>query len=247
MTFVSVKYNISSYPPLIIKQIFREKKMDYKPQKITHLSLLPIDDSGYSPAQQQHQQQTHATGQQMNEQSGLKVPRGPVGVDTTYKPIDQFPNPYGVGPKTEVDFSQPLLQPLSHDIPTSPLPHQIDETLQPNYIPKPKITHDYIREYEQQIEPHTQRTAKEYLEKKKYNSKWEQLQDSMQFPILIALLYYVFHMPIFQSFLYQKIGFLPVTNEDGNMNIYGMTVTAILFGLCVYGIKGFVEYMQIVD
>jgi hypothetical protein len=26
-----------------------------------------------------------------------------------------------------------------------------------------------------------------------------------------------------------------------------MAVTAILFGLCVYGIKGFVEYMQIVD
>ena len=222
--------------------------MDYKPQKITHLSLLPIDEPGYSPAQQQPQQHPQIqTGQQINEQSGLKVPRGPVGVDTTYKPIDQFPNPYGVGPKTEVDFSQPLLQPLAHDIPTSPLPHQIDETLQPNYIPKPKITHDYIREYEQQIEPHTQRTAKEYLEKKKYNSKWEQLQDSMQFPILIALLYYVFHMPIFQSFLYQKIGFLPVTNEDGNMNIYGMAVTAVLFGLCVYGIKGFVEYMQIVD
>jgi hypothetical protein len=26
-----------------------------------------------------------------------------------------------------------------------------------------------------------------------------------------------------------------------------MAVTSILFGLCVYGIKGFVEYMQIVD
>lgn len=115
--------------------------MDYKPQKITHLSQLPIDDSGYSPGQQQppyQKQNSAAATAQINEQSGLKVPRGPVGVDTTYKPIDQFPNPYGVGPKTEVDFSQPLLQPLSHDIPTSPYHIKLTKHCNPIISPNPK-------------------------------------------------------------------------------------------------------------
>ena len=233
--------------------------MDYNhgsgPQKITHFSQLPIDEG----------QPVIRPTLDLGDPTGLKTPRGPVGVDTTYKPLDAFPNPYGMGPKAEVDFTQPLqnqqphlqqsqMQPLqgqqpiinlpANNIPTSPLSHQIDERLQPNYIPPPKITHDYIREYEQTVDKETERSAKEYLQKKKHASKWERMAESLQFPIVVALLYYLFHTPSFQTLIYKKIGFLPITSEDGQFNIYGLCLTAALFGFCVYSLKMFVDYMQ---
>ena len=232
--------------------------MDYNqgsgPQKITHFSQLPIDEG----------QPVIRPTLDLGDPTGLKTPRGPVGVDTTYKPLDAFPNPYGMGPKAEIDFSQPLpqhsqpnqsqqqyaipqqpmIQLQSNEIPISPLAHQIDESLQPNYIPPPKMTKDYIREYEQTLDKETQQSAKEYLEKKKHTSQWERWMESFQFPLVIALLYYLFHTSSFQSILYKKIGFLPITSEDGQMNIYGLTLTAALFGVCVYGLKMVIDYLQ---
>ena len=239
------------------------------PQKITHFSQLPIDEG----------QPVIRPTMDLGDPTGLKTPRGPIGVDTTYKPLDAFPNPYGMGPKAEIDFTQPLQQaspppyqqlqsqqqpsyqppppqafydapppPMiqlpSHDIPVSPLAHQIDERLQPNYIPPPKITKDYIREYEQTVDKETERSAKEYLEKKKHKTQWERWFESFQFPLAVALLYYLFHTASFQSLMYKKIGFLPITSEDGQLNIYGLSLTAGLFGCCVYVMKGLVDYLQ---
>ena len=213
--------------------------------KVTHLSQLPIEDS--QPIHPTNTPQPNYAIQQApgEPQSGLKQPRGPVGVDTTYKPLDSFPNPYGVPPpKPEIDFTQPVITAPMNDIPISPLPHQIDETLQPNYIPPyPTTKGDYIQRYEQRITPEIEKAAEEHKQKKHRLSKWEKLMDIIQFPLLVALLYFVFQMPIIQQFLYKKLGFLPITQEDGQWNLQGLFLTSVLFGCCVYFITHFAEFM----
>jgi hypothetical protein len=214
--------------------------------KVTHMSQLPIEDSQpIHPTQTP--QSNYAIQQSPGEpQSGLKQPRGPIGVDTTYKPLDSYPNPYGVGPpKPEIDFTQPVITAPNHDIPISPLPHQIDETLQPNYIPPyPTAKGDYIQQYEQKIIPEIEKAAQEHKQKKHRLTKWEKLMNTIQIPFLISLLYFVFQMPIFQNFLYKKIGFLPIKREDGQLNMNGLFVTSALFGLCVYAVIHFADFMS---
>ena len=210
--------------------------------KVTHLSQLPIEDSNSSIHPSNAPKPNYAIQQGPGEpQSGLKPSRGPIGVDTTYKPLDSHPNPYGTGErKAEIDFTQPVITAPMNDIPSTPLFHQIDETLQPNYIPPfPTTTkRDYIQDYEQKRLPEIEKAAEEHRQ-----SKWEKLMDTIQFPLLVALLYFVFQMPVFQHFLYKKIGFLPITQEDGQFNYNGLFLISALFGLCVYFITHFTEFM----
>jgi hypothetical protein len=223
--------------------------MDYSSSsgklKVTHLSQLPIEDS--QPIHPNNTPQPNYAIQQApgEPQSGLKQPRGPVGVDTTYKPLDSHPNPYGVGaPKPEIDFTQPVISAPMNDIPISPLPHMIDETLQPNYIPPyPTTKGDYIQQYEQKITPEIEKAVQEHKQKKHRLSKWEKLMNMIQLPLLVALLYFVFQMPLFQNILYKKLGFLPITQEDGQLNMNGLFLTSALFGFCVYFIIHFAEFM----
>lgn len=228
--------------------------------KVTHMSQLPIEDS--QPIHPTHAMPNYAIQQVSGEpHSGLKQPRGPIGVDTTYKPLDPHPNPYGVGaPQPEIDFTQPVMHPShnpshnypqpvitapSHDIPMSPLPHQIDESLQPNYIPPyPTTKGDYIQQYEQKVIPEIEKAAQEHKEKKHRLNKWEKLMNLLQLPLLIALLYFVFQMPIIQNVLYKKLGFLPITQADGQWNMNGLLFTSALFGLCVFAMIHFAEFMS---
>jgi hypothetical protein len=213
--------------------------------KVTHLSQLPIEDS--NPIHPSNAPKANYAIQQGpgEPQSGLKQSRGPVGVDTTYKPLDSHPNPYGTGErKAEIDFTQPVITAPMNDIPSTPLFHQIDESLQPNYIPPfPSTKRDYIQDYEQKRVPEIEKAAEEHRQQKHRLSKWETLLQTIQFPLLVALLYFVFQMPVFQHFLYKKIGFLPITQEDGQFNYNGLFLIAALFGLCVYFITNFTEFM----
>jgi len=230
--------------------------------KVTHLSQLPIEDS--QPIHPSKMPGPNYSIQQGpgEPQTGLKQTRGPVGVDTTYKPLDSHPNPYGISErKPEIDFTQPMnthtidKQPMNiqqqvipapmNDIPITPLFHQIDETLQPNYIPPPPSNAklNYIEEYEQKRTPEIKKAVEEHKQNKHRLSKWEKLMESIQFPLLVALLYFVFQMPIFQHFLYKKIGFLPITQEDGQFNMAGLFLISALFGICVYLIMGFNDFV----
>ena len=106
----------------------------------------------------------------------------------TYTPMNIHPNPYGnsiqpnvlplpqpkyqapsqqggqdLDPIAELRQMEPVRLP-SRDIPMDQLQYQQDIEIQPNYIPKPKLTKDYVREYEEAAE----KSAKKHEKTKKH-------------------------------------------------------------------------------
>lgn len=208
--------------------------MEYNGPKVTHLSKLPIDSITADISQ--------------GGGDGLRQPRGPGPVDTTYKPPDIHPNPYGIGPKQpDLDFKQHLDMGMpANDIPIAPLPHMIDETLQPNYIPPPPYfaqQDDYIRKYEQKLSPDTETALRDHKSKKYRGNKWQVMMDALQLPVLVGLLFFIFHLPSTQNLLFKQIGFLPIMRDDGQFNIYGLVLFSFLFGGCIYGFTQVVDFI----
>ena len=115
----------------------------------------------------------------------------------------------------------------SRDIPQNPNAVTMDETVKPNYISEQERLEDYIQNYE---------TPDELIEK---NQRDEKNQDSLenfyqelQMPILIAILYFLFNLPIIRKYLYK---FLPkMFEKDGNPNLYGYVFNSLTFAFLYY-------------
>jgi hypothetical protein len=119
------------------------------------------------------------------------------------------------------------------DIPMDIAQHTQDIEIQPNYIPKPKVTADYIREYQET----TDKKIKEYETNKKMERRTESLFDEIQMPILVVLIYFIFQLPIINTFIFKKFAFLSIYKEDGNFNLTGLLLKSILFGGLYYGLQ----------
>jgi len=115
----------------------------------------------------------------------------------------------------------------SRDIPQSTENIMHDQQIQPTYIP-PEQQKDYINEYENT----TENIIENYNKNLKYKDSLDELYDEIQIPLLIAVLYFLFQLPIFKKYLYK---FFPVLfYKDGNINIYGLLFMSALFGMLYY-------------
>jgi len=101
-----------------------------------------------------------------------------------------------------------------------------DESIQPNYIPESK-SENYI---DNLVSSEEVLNYNENLEKKNYNI--ENIYQELHQPILIAVLYFLFQLPIIQKYLYKIIPAL--FKSDGNPNIYGYIINSLLFGIIFY-------------
>ena len=114
----------------------------------------------------------------------------------------------------------------SRDIPRSIEPLTQDPHVQPNYI-SPPIQKDYIKESETAEEMIYSRSRQDEKDKQS-----EQLYDELQTPALLAVLYFLFQLPILRKLLFQ---YIPVLfSSDGNININGLGFMSVLFGLSYY-------------
>jgi len=187
-----------------------------------------------------------------------------------YMPINVHPNPYGPQttplqqPMTPPQSTQQINQQqqlqsqyappqyqeeLSHlpqqrlpsrDIPMNTTTFTQDEEVQPSYIPQQKYYQagkDYVRDYETT----TEKNIREYERSKKEGAFWDTLMNDLQFPIFIALLFFVFQLPIVNTLLYKNLSFMGLFKEDGNINLNGMIGKSVMFGLSVYGIRALLE------
>jgi hypothetical protein len=112
----------------------------------------------------------------------------------------------------------------SRDIPSSTTPVVVDEQTQPNYTPDPTINKDYIGEYED-----------EEVDQGSNANSLDDLYSEIQTPLLLAVLFFVFQLPIFKKYLFR---YFPVLfSGDGNMNINGFLFNSALFGLVYYSYK----------
>jgi len=180
------------------------------------------------------------------------------GLSNTYLPMDVHPNPYGMPPPPpggimppQQTQSQGRTQPPPYlddqvqrlpqrDIPMNISQHTQDEQIQPSYIPPPpKITPDYIKEYQASAD----RQIREYEEKKMREKKRDHWLEELQIPILIGLLYFVFQLPIINTIIFKRFAFLSIYREDGNFNLLGLTMKSLIFAGIYYGIHKVLEYV----
>lgn len=114
----------------------------------------------------------------------------------------------------------------SRDIPRSTENIMHDPQVQPNYIP-PASNNDYISQEEENDD-----IIRNYNKNAKYGDSLDQLYEEIQVPLLIAVMYFLFQLPIFRRYLYK---FFPALfSKDGNINLYGFVFTSALFGILYY-------------
>lgn len=121
----------------------------------------------------------------------------------------------------------------SRDIPRNT---EQDPHIQTNYIPPPNSNQeqgqgqgpqDYIENNE-----NMENMIQNYNKKMNKNDSLEDIYNEMQNPLLLAVLYFLFQLPIFKKLLFKYFSVL--FSKDGNYNINGYLFTSILFGLLFY-------------
>lgn len=166
-----------------------------------------------------------------------------------YIPINGHPNPYGIPPpppggmampqqtqngptqyKNTMMHQQEIQRLPQRDIPMNISQHMQDEQIQPNYIPKPKLTSDYIHEYEE----NNYHKIKEHETKKMFEKKTAYWFDEFQNPIIIFLLYFIFQLPVINTMIFKRFTFLSIYREDGNFNLLGLILKSSLFASTFY-------------
>jgi hypothetical protein len=117
--------------------------------------------------------------------------------------------------------------------------HMMDDKIVANHIPKPKLTTDYLRDYEDKF----QKLSADHQKTKHQESLITSVYDEMQIPILIGLMFFLFQMPIINSLMYKYLAFLKLYNEDGNLNLYGLVFKSVAFGLFYFGFIRVTTYL----
>jgi len=181
-----------------------------------------------------------------------------------YRPLNIHPNPYGHNEITPETMPMPEASPQrgqqpnsgqmvpeqaatpgqvnytledmprqklpSRDIPMNSVEYQQDEEIQANHVPKVKLTSDYIRDYEAANEE----ARKEHRQNKYREETAHGLISDLQLPILVALLYFIFQMPVINTLLRKYLSFMNIYHEDGNFNFMGLLLKSIMFSSIFY-------------
>ena len=223
-----------SAPPVNIQNIQQPTFPPIQQQQPVSTQQISNEFYGNISAQPQFPQNTH------------------VGTDENlqYKPINVHPNPYGTpqltpeGPplpesspqRNQTSYSVETIpqQSLpSRDIPMDTSEYQHDVSIKPNHIPSVKLTSDYIRDYEKANEEE----LKLHRQKQYRQEKAQSTISELQVPILVAVLYFIFQIPIINTLMRKYLSFANLYNEDGNFNIIGLICKSALFGSLFYTLQ----------
>tara|TARA_B100001287_G_scaffold276858_1_gene290202 strand:- start:6695 stop:7453 length:759 start_codon:yes stop_codon:yes gene_type:complete len=169
-----------------------------------------------------------------------------------YKPINVHPNPYGTpqvtpdGPPLPEPSPQRNQQPVSQqnytienmpqqslpsrDIPLNTMDYQHDEQIQANHIPSVKLTSDYIKDYEKA----NREELRMHREQKYRQEKAQETVSEFQIPILVAVMYFIFQIPIINTWMRKYLAFANLHSEDGNFRVSGLLFKSALFGGLYY-------------
>ena len=115
----------------------------------------------------------------------------------------------------------------SRDIPQNTDNIIMDQQTKPNFIPEPTHMEDYISNYE---------TPDDVIEENNKETEnldtLEKLYREIQMPLLLAILYFLFNLPVIRKYLHK---FIPnLFSADGNPNIFGYVFNSVAFALLYY-------------
>ncbi len=217
--------------------------MDNRRNDITRISELPENGPGSS----------HGTGGNPGFGTGTEQ----------YQPLNIHQNPYGIPEPTDRHLPSINVKESSRSagggsegfrgegFPAQSPPtmnrgghqeyadHMMDEQIVANHIPKPKLTTDYLRDYEDKLT----KLSAEHQKAKHQESLITSVYDEMQIPILIGLMFFMFQMPIVNSLMYKYLSFMKLYNEDGNLNLYGLVFKSTLFGFFYFAFIRITTYL----
>ena len=170
-----------------------------------------------------------------------------------YIPINIHPNPYGNSGGHPNGIITPSIQPQNSQIYDSSQEHyrlpskdiQVQQTeftqddeIRANYIPKPRNVKDYLKEYENS--DNEEEESRKIIKHKKNKKKVRFTDDlfvQLQTPILIAIIYYIFQMGLFNRILQKTTeNFISLFNADGSIGFYGNLTKSVLFGMVFFAI-----------
>jgi len=127
----------------------------------------------------------------------------------------------------------------SRDIPMTTSRLSTDPQTMPNYVPPPAPQSDYIQQH------NTQQTAdmiESYNRSKQMNNHLDDMYNEIQVPVLLAVLFFLFQLPIFKKFLNTYLPFL--FSNDGNYNLNGFAFTSVLFGMLFHFLNKCTTYFS---
>jgi len=122
----------------------------------------------------------------------------------------------------------------SRDIPRNTENISNDPQIQANYIP-PSQQKDYIKDYETNEE-----ILNNYNRRVKQTDSLDDIYEEFQIPLLLAVLFFFFQLPILKKKLFTLLPFLFF--KDGNYNIQGYIFSSVFFGLVFYLLSKLMRY-----
>ena len=138
----------------------------------------------------------------------------------------------------DIGNGNPLQLP-SRDIPQNTASINNDVNTQVNYIPpNHNINNDYIANHVTPNEIIQQNREKEMI-----NDKTEEFYETIQMPLLVGLLFFIFQLPFIRKNLFI---YLPsLFNKDGNPNLSGYLFNSAIFALLYFSFTYILKYISI--
>jgi len=124
----------------------------------------------------------------------------------------------------------------SRDIPTTTTHLTHDQESNVNYVPESNKD-DFVKNHQTEQEM--------YNMNRRQNNKQDSLDlvyEELQVPILIAFVFFLFKLPIFEKSLFKYAPFLFI--KDGNMNFYGYITTSLLFASLYYSLSKILKHFS---
>jgi len=221
---------------------------------ITRISDLPIDNASLSiPTTKPSLQTAPTTYTTMNPHPNpyghpppsIPAPPAPEfqgngGGGYVYPPSQ----PYSQQPPQNQNQNQNL--PPQQNLPPRDFPknqdfYNLDEKIQANYIPPSQpLNNDFVRKYEEEKE----KEWKKNVDKKCRSNRIDDVIEKTQIPFIVAILFFIFQLPIIHKLIFKHFAFLDIYNADGNFKIYGLILKSMLFGTIFYLFTFIVELLS---
>ena len=156
-----------------------------------------------------------------NGEQHIKNTIAPKQMDSdNYKPINVHPNPYGISEQNPIR-QNPQQSYQQEDEKELKLPDNYrDMVMQQsmgNELPSRDIPID----------------NSEYMNDEEIQQNFVPRRE-IQIALFVSLLFFIFQTSLFRKLLWNKFLFLPIINNEGNLNLYGVAFKSFLFGTFFY-------------
>ena len=130
----------------------------------------------------------------------------------------------------------------SRDIPMDQNTYQQDPSVKPNYIPPSNIQDDYLEKYQEFASDH----FPNYQKLKHRESLFDSIFSEIQLPVFVGTLFFIFNLPIFNSFIMKYFSFLHLYYDDGNINLLGIIIKSSVFSFIFFSLNKTIDYLTII-